>query len=69
MSQYLASSDVARLIGTSVDSVRRYARAGLLKSAATVRRGKRVDHLFRKEDVEWFKRERAAKTGHEAPAR
>jgi DNA-binding transcriptional MerR regulator len=58
MNRYLTTSDVARAIGASVDSVRRYERAGLIKAAAKVGHGGRLERLFVREEVERFKAQR-----------
>jgi DNA-binding transcriptional MerR regulator len=59
--QLLEASDVARRLECSAASVRNYARAGLLVTAATTPRGGR---LFRPEDVEEFRRRRRVGEGN-----
>jgi len=55
MNQFITTSDAARILGCSPDSVRRYERQGGLRAAAKVGKGRRLERLFLEKDVRLFK--------------
>jgi predicted site-specific integrase-resolvase len=57
---YITPADAGQLLGVSVDSVRRFEREGALKAALKIRRGRRIDRLFRERDVLKFRARREA---------